>query len=63
MSGSQWRIDRADNISAFCDANAIVLVGSPALGLADAYTNSDMTPESHKRTMQGRDTRMKKKLH
>lgn len=42
MSDSQWRIDLAREISMFYPAEAIVLVGSPAFGLADAYSDIDV---------------------
>ena len=42
MSGSQWRIDLARQISALYPAEAMVLVGSPAFGLADAYSDIDV---------------------
>lgn len=42
MSDSQWRIDLARQISTVYPADAIVLVGSPAFGLADAYSDVDV---------------------
>jgi len=42
VSGSQWRIDLARQISTFYDAEAIVVVGSPAFNLADAYSDLDL---------------------
>lgn len=42
MSDSQWRIDLAGQISTFYEAEAIVLVGSPAFNRADAYSDLDI---------------------